>query len=95
VQAIQQVGQGQPLNKFTLGKLVGLYRASKAHEDLQKTLGLSLTFLNVNTLGPLVDIRNRAVHEGHNPDPAEAAYIVNQVEPILVHTQLIFVIDKI
>lgn len=24
----------------------------------------------------LVDIRNRAVHEGHEPDPAEAAYKV-------------------
>ncbi len=86
VQTIEQVGGGQPLNKLTLGRLVGLYRASKASEDLQKTLGLSLTFLNVNALGPLVDIRNRAVHEGHEPDPAEAAYIVNQVELILRET---------
>jgi hypothetical protein len=86
IEAIEQVGSGQPLNKLTLGKLVGLYRASRAYDDLQKTLELSLTFLNVNALGPLVDIRNRAVHEGHEPDPAEAAYIVNQVELILRET---------
>ncbi|MFQ5343941.1 MAG: ATP-binding protein, partial [Anaerolineae bacterium] len=86
VEAIEQVGGGQPLNKLTLGKLVGLYRASRAYQDLEKTLGLSLTFLNINALGPLVDIRNRAVHEGHEPDPAEAAYIVNQVELILRET---------
>lgn len=86
VQTIEQVGGGQALNKFTLGKLVGLYRASRAYEDLQKTLGLNLTFLNINALNPLVDIRNRAVHEGHEPDPAEAAYIVNQVELILRET---------
>ena len=40
VEAIEQAGSGQPLNKLTLGKLVGLYRASKAHEDLHKTLGV-------------------------------------------------------
>lgn len=86
VETIEKVGGGQPLNKFTLGKLVGLFRASRAYEDLQKTLGLNLIFLNVNALGPLVDIRNRAVHEGHEPNPAEAAYIVNQVELILQET---------
>ena len=34
----------------------------------------------------LVDIRNRAVHKGREPDPAEATYIVNQVELILRET---------
>ncbi|MBN1956153.1 MAG: ATP-binding protein [Anaerolineae bacterium] len=86
VAAQEQVGGGQPLNKLTLGKLVGLYRASRAYQDLQDTLGLTLTFLNVNALGPLVDIRNAAVHKGRDPDPAEAAYIVNQVELILRET---------
>jgi hypothetical protein len=65
---------------------VGVYRASRAQDDLHKTLGLTLIYLNLNALGPLVDIRNRAVHEGHEPDPAEAAYIVNQVELILRET---------
>jgi len=86
IEAQEKVGGGQPLNKLTLGKLVNVYRASKAYEDLQNTLGLTLTFLNVHALGPLVDIRNRAVHEGQEPDPAEAAYIVNQVELILRET---------
>ncbi|MCB0169348.1 MAG: ATP-binding protein [Anaerolineae bacterium] len=86
VQAIEQVGSGQEFSKFTLGKLVGLYRASRAHEDLEKTLGLSLTFLNTNALGPLVNIRNQAVHAAREPDPAEAAFIVNQVELILRET---------
>lgn len=86
VEALERVGGGQPLQKLTLGKLVNLYKASKAYEDLQKTLGLALTFLNIHALHPLVDIRNRAVHEGHEPDPAEAAYIVNQVELILRET---------
>jgi hypothetical protein len=86
IEAQEKVGGGQPLNRLTLGKLVGVYRASRAYEDLQETLGLTLTFLNVQALGPLVDIRNRAVHEGQEPDPAEAAYIVNQVELILRET---------
>ena len=86
IQAVEKVGGGQPLLKLTLGKLVGVYRASRAYEDLQKTLGLTLTFLNINALAPLVDIRNRVVHQGHEPDPAEAAYIVNQVELILRET---------
>jgi len=86
IEAQEQVGGGQPLHKLTLGKLVGVYRASRAYQDLEKTLGLSLTFLDVNALAPLVDIRNRAVHEGHEPDPAEAAYIVNQVALILRET---------
>jgi hypothetical protein len=86
IEAQEKVGGGQPLNRLTLGKLVGVYRASRAYEDLQKTLGLTLIFLNVQALGPLVDIRNRAVHEGQEPDPAEAAYIVNQVELILRET---------
>lgn len=83
VETIEQVGGGQPLNKLTLGRLVNVYRASKAYEDLAKILGKKLVFLNVSALDPLVDIRNRAVHEGQEPDPAEAAYIVNQVELIL------------
>jgi hypothetical protein len=86
IEAQEKVGGGQPLAKLTLGKLVGVYRASRAQEDLLKTLGLNLTFFNVNALGPLVDIRNRAVHEGQEPDPAEAAYIVHQVELILRET---------
>ena len=86
IDAQEKVGGGEPLSRLTLGKLVGVYRASRAHEDLESVLGLKLTFLNVNALGPLVDIRNRAVHEGHEPDPAEAAYIVNQVELILRET---------
>jgi len=86
IEAQEKVGGGQPLSRFTLGKLVGLYRASRAYEDLEQTLDLTLTYLNVNALGPLVDIRNRAVHEGHEPDRAEAAYIVNQVELILRET---------
>jgi len=86
VEAQEQVGGGQPLHKLTLGKLVSAYRAGHAYQDLQKTLGLKLTFLSVSALDPLVDIRNRAVHEGHEPDPAEAAYVVNQVELILRET---------
>jgi hypothetical protein len=74
------------LNKLTLGKLVGVYRASRAYDDLKTTLGLDLTFLDVNALGPLVDTRNRAVHEGRDPDPAEATYLVHQVELILRET---------
>lgn len=89
VKAIEQVGEGQPLSKITLGRLAGLYRSGKAHEDLAKILGLNLTFLNVNALGPLVDIRTRAVHEGREPDPAEAAYVVNQIELILRETNRI------
>lgn len=89
MEAIEQVGGGQSLAKFTLGRLAGLYRSGKAYEDLAKTLGLNLTSLNVNALGPLVDIRNRAVHEGREPDPAEAAYVVNQVELILRETNRI------
>lgn len=77
IQAQEQVGQGRPLNKLTLGRLLNVYRASRAQDDLEKTLGLELTFFNVRALDPLVEIRNRAVHEGHEPDPAEAAYIVN------------------
>jgi hypothetical protein len=86
IEAQDQVGGGQPLNKLTLGKLVGVYRASRAYEDLKTTLSLDLTFLDVNALAPLVEIRNRAVHEGHEPDPAEAAYVVHQVELILRET---------
>ncbi len=86
IEAQEKVGGGQPLSRLTLGKLVGVYRLSRAHQDLEKTLGLSLTFLDVQALAPLVDIRNRAAHEGHEPDPAEAAYIVNQVALILRET---------
>lgn len=86
VEAQEKVGGGQPLTKLTLGKLVGVYRASRAYEDLRTTLGLELTFLDVNALAPLVEIRNRATHEGHDPDPAEAAYVVHQVELILRET---------
>jgi hypothetical protein len=86
IEAVEKVGGGQPLGKLTLGRLVGVYRASRAQEDLQKTLGLKLTFLSASAQGPLVEIRNRAVHEGQEPDPAEAAYIVHQVELILRET---------
>ena len=86
VEAQEQVSQHQPLSRLTLGRLLNVYRASRAQDDLKKTLGLKLTFFNVRALGPLVEIRNRAVHEGQEPDPAEAAYIVNQVELILRET---------
>ncbi len=86
VDAQEQVGGGQPLHKLTLGKLVGLYRTSRAAEDLAKRLGRPLVYLNPNALNPLVDIRNKAVHEGQDPDPAEAAYVVTQVELILRET---------
>jgi hypothetical protein len=87
VEAQEKVGGGQPLNKLTLGELVGVYRASRAHEALKQTPGLDLTFLNVDALGLLMDIHNRAVHEGQEPDPTEAAYVANQVELILRETQ--------
>ncbi len=83
VEAQEKVGGGQALNKLTLGKLVGVYRASRAYEDLPQVLGRPPVYLNVAALDPLVEIRNRAVHQGHEPDPAEAAYVVNQVELIL------------
>jgi hypothetical protein len=86
VDTLEQVGGGQPLNRLTLGKLVGLYRASRAAEDLAKSLGRPLVYLNPNALNPLVDIRNKATHAGQEPDPAEAAYIVTQVELILRET---------
>jgi hypothetical protein len=86
VEAQEKVGGGQPLGKLTLGKLVGVYRASRAYDDLARLLGAPLIYLNVHALEPLVGIRNRAVHEGHEPDPAEAAYVVNQVELILRET---------
>jgi hypothetical protein len=34
IEAQEKVGGGQSLHKLTLGKLVGVYRASRAHEDL-------------------------------------------------------------
>lgn len=83
VEAQEKVGGGQPLNKLTLGKLISVYRASRAYEDLPQVLGRPLVYLNVAALEPLVEIRNRATHQGHEPDPAEAAYVVNQVELIL------------
>jgi hypothetical protein len=83
IEAQEKVGGGQALNKLTLGKLVGVYRASRAYEDLPQVLGRPPVYLNVAALDPLVEIRNRAVHQGHEPDPAEAAYVVNQVELIL------------
>ncbi|MBU1750077.1 MAG: DUF499 domain-containing protein, partial [Chloroflexi bacterium] len=86
VEAQDKVGGGQPLHKLTLGKLVSVYRASRAYEDLEKMLGRPLTFLNVHALDPVVDVRNRTVHEGYEPDPAEAAYVVNQVELVLRET---------
>lgn len=86
VEAQEQVGGGQPLNKLTLGKLVGVYRASRAGEDLVKTLGYQLTYLNPNALAPLVDIRNKAVHAGAEPDPAQGRLHRHQVELILRET---------
>lgn len=88
VEAYERIGGGQPLHKLTLGKLVAAYKASHAEPKLGKTLGLELelAFFNVQALDPLVDIRNRAVHEGHDPDAAEAAYVVNQLELILRET---------
>lgn len=86
VGVVENVGGGVPLQRLTLGRLVNVYRAGRLWQDLERTLNLSLTFLNVNALSPLVDIRNRAVHEGHEPEEAEAAYIVNQVALILRET---------
>jgi len=86
VEAQERVGGGEPLHKLTLGKLVSVYRASRSYEDLAKLLGRPLTFLNVHALDPVVDVRNRTVHEGYEPDLAEAAYVVNQVELILRET---------
>jgi hypothetical protein len=41
VEAQEKVGGGQPLTKLILGKLVGVYRASRTREDLRATLGWS------------------------------------------------------
>jgi hypothetical protein len=34
IEAQEKVDGGQPLNRLTLGKLVGVYRASRAYRDL-------------------------------------------------------------
>ncbi len=47
VEAQEQVSQHQPLSRLTLGRLLNVYRASRAQDDLEKTLGLELTFFNV------------------------------------------------
>lgn len=71
---------------MTLGKLVALYRVTRAYDDVGTALGHKLQYFNVSALEPLVDIRNRVTHEGHKPDPAETAWIVCQVELILRET---------
>jgi hypothetical protein len=83
VEAQGKVGGEQALGKLTLGKLVGLYRAAHVQEDLRKMLGRELLYLDVEALGPLVEIRNRAVHDGREPDEIEAEHIVHYVELIL------------
>ncbi|MFW6097672.1 MAG: ATP-binding protein [Chloroflexota bacterium] len=86
IEVVERVGGDLPLHKLTLGKLLGVYRMARLWQDLEETLGLSLTYLNINALSPLVESRNRAVHDGHEPDEAEATYIVNQVALILRET---------
>lgn len=86
IEILEQVGRGQPLPKQTLGNLVRIHRAGKTLDDLSAIVGHNLTYLNFYNLEPLVEVRNKSVHEGYDPDPAEAAYIVNQVELILRET---------
>ncbi len=86
IETQEKVGGGQPLNQLTLGRLLGIYRVSGATKDLEKLLGHSLTYFNIHTLDNFVATRNQVIHEGQEPDEAEAAYLVNQVALILRET---------
>ena len=86
VEAQEKIGGGQPLNQLTLGRLLGIYRVSGATKDLEKLLGHTLTYFNIHTLDNFVTARNQVIHEGHEPDEAEATYLVNQVTLILRET---------
>lgn len=73
VEALEHVGGGQPLHQLTLGQKIGAFRVSGAHKDLEKALGVSLTYFSTQNLEPLRQLRNRVVHESYHPDEAEAA----------------------
>jgi hypothetical protein len=84
--ALERVGGGQPLHQLTLGQKMGAFRVSDAHKDLEKLLDTPLTYFSTQNLEPLRQLRNRVVHQGYQPDRAEAAYVVNQVAVILRET---------
>ena len=80
---------GKGVSGFTLGQLVALYGQAKLFKQVKKLLNLDLQFLSTERLHPLVEIRNKATHEGFAPTRAVAQLVAREVRVFLEEAKAI------
>jgi hypothetical protein len=79
----EAIGRGKPVTDFTLGQRVGLFRDARLFDKAQAALGRELPHLRSASFNLLVDLRNRATHEGAQVQEDEARLFASQLRVFL------------
>lgn len=80
----QKTGKGQKgAERFTMGQLVHLFRASRFLDAWERVSGKDLSNIRVINLDELTELRNRFIHDNRDATRSEAEFLVNCLRVIL------------
>ena len=72
--------------KFTFGTLINFYKKEDIIDELYAVYRYEFTHFNIENLFKLNDIRNKCVHENHQPTTEEALLVCNNLNMFLRET---------
>ncbi len=80
----RKIGAGNDIYRsFTMGKLVGLVRASRFFDALSEAVGLNLAAVRLVSLDLIVELRNAVTHNNHQATAAEADLVFSALKAFL------------
>lgn len=82
----RRVSSGISLDRLTFGKWAILYQDGDVYNLLERELGYQLRYFNAAAVERLVEVRNLAAHEDHQPSRHEAELVRNHLAIFLEET---------
>ena len=82
----KEIGEGRPVNAFTLGELVGLFLRCKLLGDASQTFGRKFRYMTPDNLHLLIELRNKCTHQG---------YVAEVDETELVRSLLVNIVKEV
>lgn len=89
IEAEKIIGAGKSVAHFGLGQLLGLYKKTGLIELLKNDVKLPIKMFKIESLEPIIDIRNDIVHRAFEPDKKSTDYAYNQLLCLINETTLV------
>ncbi|MFN8578120.1 MAG: CsgG/HfaB family protein [Candidatus Sericytochromatia bacterium] len=89
IEAEKIIGAGRPVAHFGLGQLLGFYKKTGLLELLKNDVKLPIKMFKIESLEPIIDIRNDIVHRAFEPDKKSTNYAYNQLLCLINESMLI------